>query len=522
MMGGVKQSSGDFPQLISTSMFLNDEQKLGFKFDRLTNFWVTSSVAIAQRGLTIKGFKNYLDTIKKWNIKNHNVVIDSDFLPLLRRYQVTGVKRLMESKSLLLGDEMGLGKTIQCAVALSSLGESAIVVCPNHLVQNWMSELKKWTKNLALYDRTKIPKNTRWGKLSRGVVYVVPYSQIHKLDNANCGVLICDESHLLNSVESRRTIGVANIKATQKWFLSGTAFKNHPVELWSQIILLGMRDFFGHTKSGFALGFGLCEFVEAQKLRSKPKGVGFKRPKSSPRMIPAHLKPLNDIPEHSIALLEKGLKSFYLRRDKARHLNLPPKIRNFFRLGSTGRLEKNIAKQFGDLDLYEITTPNHISELSAMRVESSLKMIQSSDFKSYATKLIESQSIVFAYHNEVLDTLVEYFKNMGVPIYTIIRGDSPDQVTDAVEWFQNTDSGVLIVSIKKGSTGLTLTNAKRICFVELDWTTAELDQCESRVHRFGKHGNTLIDYLVPSGGVDDLVLEKLQFKELNNKILEEN
>ena len=80
---------------------------------------------------------------------------------------------------------------------------------------------------------------------------------------------------------------------------------------------------------------------------------------------------------------------------------------------------------------------------------------------------------------------------------------------------------MIVISIKKGSTGLTLTNADRMCFVELDWTMAELDQCESRMHRFGKSGNVLIDYFVTKGGIDDLVLSKLQTKEMNNEILEE-
>lgn len=506
-----------FPQIFTNSTNTDWCRERGFKFNRLYGVAMSSSVATAKRELSPDTFAKYIKRIKNWNTIQSSVAICPTFRPRLRDYQIEGVTELMKSRSLLLGDEMGLGKTIQCAVALSSLGESAIVVCPNHLVRNWMSELAKWTSGLTITAHAKIKPGTRW-ELGRGHVHVVPYSQIHNLASGECGVLVCDESHFLNSGDSRRTKGVHGINAKRRWFLSGTAFKNHPTELWSQFILLKVSEFMGGSKSGFELGFGLSELIQGETLSSGPR---FGRGKAKQKRIPTHLKPIPDLTDKQMELMRVAMSPFYLRRDKSNHLDLPPKIRTFYRFGSPLKSEKQMVGRFENLELGELLSPGHVSEIAEMRISSALRMIKSKDFKNYSEMLIGHPVIVFAYHNDVLDALTDYFMDMNIPVGTIVKGDTASDIENIVEWFQNADHGVLIISIRKGSTGLTLTNAKKVCFVELDWTMADLDQCESRMHRFGKTGSALIDYVMTDGGVDDLVLNKLQPKERNNKILEE-
>ena len=505
-----------FPQVGTKSASDIECRRKGFKFNKLHNQWTSSSIAVAKRELDFDVFPKFLNRVIAWNTLQVPERVDPKFLPKLRDYQKAGVRQLMRSKSVLLGDEMGLGKTIQCAVALSSIQASAVVVCPNHLVQNWIEELGAWTQGLEIVDCTDVSKH-KWGKILSNTVRVLPYSQVHKLNDVECGVLIADECHMLNSGGSRRTKGVHGISAKQRWFLSGTAFKNHPTELWSQFVLLGVSEFMGGSKSGYELGFGLSDLIEEVKL--KGRSTGFARPK--PRSIPTHLKPKEVLEPEVLDLLSVAMSPFYLRRDKAKHLDLPPKVRTFYRLGKAGALERKQAQKFQALDLDELQTPDHVSEIAPLRIESALKLIRSKDFQEYSEKLINHPSIVFAYHNDVLGELEEFFQSRHVPFMTITKGDNPLQVQKSAKWFQSTIRGVLIVSIKKGSTGLTLTNAKRLCFVELDWTVAELDQCESRVHRYGKNENTLIDYVLTKGGMDDLVLNKLQMKETNNEVLVE-
>ena len=288
--------------------------------------------------------------------------------------------------------------------------------------------------------------------------------------------------------------------------------------MWSQLVLLGVKEFFGGTKSGFELGFGLSELIKG----SKPSGGSpFSRKSIRKKTIPTHLKPKSFLEKSTREFLQKSLEPFYLRRDKSNHLELPPKVRQFHRFGDVLKKEHEQIQRFIDLEIDDLITPDHISKIAEMRIASALRLAKSKQFKEYTEEIIKSPCIVFAYHNEALETLVDHFNKFGVPVWTIMQGDSATQISLNTDQFQGCNEGVMIISIKKGSTGLTLTNAQRICFVELDWTMADLDQCESRVHRFGKNGNVLIDYFVTKGGIDDLLLNKLQEKETNNDILEE-
>ena len=68
-------------------------------------------------------------------------------------FQLEGAKVLVESRHLLLADDMGLGKTLQVIVALRILflkGEiqTALVVAPASVLDQWRRELLKWAPEL--------------------------------------------------------------------------------------------------------------------------------------------------------------------------------------------------------------------------------------------------------------------------------------------------------------------------------------------------------------------------------------
>ena len=92
------------------------------------------------------------------------VVVDPRISQHLRPHQregviflyecITGIKE-PECFGAILADEMGLGKSVQCIAIIwtllkqniygsKSLLKKVLLVCPCSLVQNWMSEFKKW------------------------------------------------------------------------------------------------------------------------------------------------------------------------------------------------------------------------------------------------------------------------------------------------------------------------------------------------------------------------------------------
>jgi SWI/SNF-related matrix-associated actin-dependent regulator 1 of chromatin subfamily A len=508
-----------FPQIYTLTTDPDDVRRRGFRWNRVWGCFASSSMLTARNELDSVDLNRFIKKIDKWNTLTTKSRIEPDFRHRLRKYQIAGCQRLIRSRALILGDDMGLGKTIQTAVSLSAIKKSAVVICPNHLVKNWGKELNEWTWGMEIKLFTSIGQNTKWTMRDR-TIHVLPYSQAHKLDFVKCHTLVLDESHFVNTTNTRRSQAIEKIQSDRRWFLSGTPYKNHPVELWNQFVLLGVKDFFGATKSGFELGFGLSDLIRGDDKRESGSSFNKSRIKRK-HTIPTHLKPKTELNADDIALLKWALKPFYLRREKTHHLKLPPKQRVFHTFCDAVRGDSNIVKQFADIDVGEVKKIAHVSSVAELRVKSTLKMVRSKDFDAYLMNVAREPIILFAYHNEIIDELRQKLSHMKIPFKTIIKGDSPAQIDECVNWFQQCGRGVALVSIKKGSTGLTMTNAKRVVFVELDWTIAELDQCESRVHRFGKSTTTFIDYVIPNGGIENLVLNKLQQKENHNKIIHE-
>ena len=100
-------------------------------------------------------------------IPGPNSVLDwaGDLMP----FQQEGARALISSERLLLADDMGLGKTIQVIAALrilflQRLIESALVVAPASLLDQWRQELTKWVPELkAIVIRgSQLDRSWQW------------------------------------------------------------------------------------------------------------------------------------------------------------------------------------------------------------------------------------------------------------------------------------------------------------------------------------------------------------------------
>jgi SWI/SNF-related matrix-associated actin-dependent regulator 1 of chromatin subfamily A len=106
---------------------------------------------------------------------------------------------------------------------------------------------------------------------------------------------------------------------------------------------------------------------------------------------------------------------------------------------------------------------------------------------------------VFAHHISVVDTLAAKYGGLRVA-----GKDSQEARQAAVDSFQNDpDARVIVLNMKAGGVGLTLTAASDVLFVEQGWTPAEHDQAEDRCHRIGQEDTVSAWYLLAEGTIDD-------------------
>jgi SNF2 family DNA or RNA helicase len=105
------------------------------------------------------------------------------------------------------------------------------------------------------------------------------------------------------------------------------------------------------------------------------------------------------------------------------------------------------------------------------------------------------KTLVFAYHHDVIERLMEALANQGVCGFT---GSSSLRDRDrAVKRFQNDPNcRFFIGNIEASGQSITLTAARHVVFAEPDWRGTYLEQAEDRAHRIGQNHPVLVTYLL--------------------------
>ncbi|KAK8627644.1 hypothetical protein V6N13_135251 [Hibiscus sabdariffa] len=203
-------------------------------------------------------------------------VVDSDFQPVLKPYQLVGVNflLLLQRKGIggaILADEMGLGKTIQAITYLTLLKHLKndpgphLIVCPASLLENWERELKKWCPSFSVlqyHGAARAAYSKELSSLSKAGlpppfnVLLVCYSLFERhsvqqkddrkiLKRWHWSCVLMDEAHALKDKNSYRWKNLMSVarNAKQRLMLTGTPLQNDLHELWSMLEFM-MPDLF--------------------------------------------------------------------------------------------------------------------------------------------------------------------------------------------------------------------------------------------------------------------------------------
>jgi len=162
---------------------------------------------------------------------------DEDYLP----FQVIGIESMLSMDNVLLADEMGLGKTIQIIGYINaSRPAKVLIVCPNSLRRNWISECEKWLDPELLEKYGEIEQCTSAAFFPSDFV-VASYEGFTKwsvvLKNEVWDVVIFDEAHLLKNRSTKRASAAAlfNDFKGKKIMATGTPICNYPYEIFPLI-----------------------------------------------------------------------------------------------------------------------------------------------------------------------------------------------------------------------------------------------------------------------------------------------
>lgn len=441
-------------------------------------------------------------------------------------YQLEGVRYALDHQRCIFGDQPGLGKTLQaiCTVVKAHMeavryGESfpVLVICPAALKVNWQREFKKFSgiSAVILDDRNKDCWH-RFYELKRPdgdpytPVFITNYESLKKffVVDVKAGQrlsqrsikfddriklfrsIIIDESHKCKSSSTQQSKYVEGICKGKRWVfaLTGTPVVNNNTDLIQQLRILGRLD------KDFG---GLRRFVS--RFCDGPK-------KSS------NIRELN----------YRLWMSCFFRREKAKVLSqLPDKMRQYITCDITNRKEYNDAEK--DLIQYLRDYRNASDKEIAKSLRGEV-MVRMGILKQLAAKgKVKAVSdfihditdggeklIIFAYLKDVVDALKQEFPDA----VTVTGSDNINQKQSAVDRFQNDpDCRLIILNYKSGGTGLTLTAASRVGFIEFPWTFADCEQAEDRAHRNGQKNAVNCYYFLGDRTIDRYMYHVIQTKK---------
>ena len=432
-------------------------------------------------------------------------------------YQKQGIAYALEKKRCIMGDEPGLGKTAQAIGTMTASGAwPVLVICPASLKENWRREFKKFgdvnaiilndaNKNTWQYFYESKKKNgeplvkafiVNYESLKKFFVLRIKRQQRFTLKSVEFDKridlfksVIIDESHKCKSSRTQQSKFVQGICKNKEYILelTGTPVVNNNEDLIQQLNILGRLEDFGGYK----------------KFEERYCGGANKS---------SHIKELNYY-----------LNKFcFFRRQKKDVLKwLPEKTRVTLVTDIDNRNEYNTAKRdvikyLKDWKKADDDKLQRAIRGAVMVKMGILKQISSKGKTKAAIEFIHNmidsgeKLIVFCFLKQVVQELKKEFPKA----VTVTGDDNEKEKQRSVDSFQSDpDTKLIILNYRSGGTGLTLTAASNVLFVEFPWTYADCCQAEDRAHRNGQKNAVTCTYLLGKDTIDEYMYNLIQTKK---------
>lgn len=440
-------------------------------------------------------------------------------------YQVVGAEWLAPRAQALLADDMGLGKSCQAIRACDIRGfKDVLIVCPAAVRINWEREFEKFSP----LDRPCAVISSGADKVPSHGVVIVSYDLLvthaHKFKTQDWDALIIDEAHFIKERSAKRTKAIYGrgsnfpgiaAKAKCVWRLTGTPAPNDASELWTHLKSAGVIsdpywDFTFRYCSGFNSDYGY-------------KITGHK----------------------NVDELKALLSQFMLRRTKEQVMSELPPIRY---------QQITVERSAVDLDLvfYEQmrckTTEQFFDELKVAdtTLRQALNTVSDSHqpnedrlgiLESFGPSLVTLRRYIgMAKLPAICDILAEELKadpTMKVVLFgvhqcviegaraklakfgaTTLYGLTPPikRQRNIDKFMRDPKCRVFVGNIQAAGTGITLTSACEVVFLEQDWVPSANAQAAMRCHRIGQTRPVRVRVFALAKSVDEQVQLTLRRK----------
>ena len=447
----------------------------------------------------------------------------------LRNYQHKGVAWLKFLKDIqvggILADDMGLGKTLQAICSISP-GERTLIVAPTSVLSNWINQIKNFRpclkatiyhgKNRNLFEKQDIAIQDSDSKNSDINIffdctitsYAILRLDINLIKNINWDYIILDESQNIKNPESLVTKAAYTLQAKSKLTITGTPIENDLKDLWSQFNFLNPNML--RNKDEFdknllkPIVFG--DKKKLQNLKSKVKPFILRRLKKD---VAKDLPSRTDITLQAEFSEEerKIYNAMYILTKKEAIENLA--ANNIISaLSAILRLRQACCH-------FSLIPGQYINIERSAKIEVLIEHLNSSMLNGH-------KALVFSQWTSFLD-LIEKELNKENIVYSRLDGTTKNR-SEVVDAFQTQDDiKVMLLSLKAGGVGITLTAADHVYIMDPWWNPFVEEQAADRAHRIGQVNPVIVHrIIVPDTIEENILILQSKKKEVASLILDNN
>lgn len=389
-----------------------------------------------------------------------------------------------------IGDfsEMGSGKSLSALALIVRVGKKAMVVCPPHLVNNWLNEIEK---------HTNLKGSPHFLRPSDDVdVYVTPYTQLTKCEAIFKIVftVVADEAHYLKNLDAKRTMTFHHFFSPHPpeyfMYLTGTPIKNRIPEIYSMLILFGLGPnspkILEHYRSFYTF---CCRFTNVKQTNYGNKYEGMK----------------------NVEELRKFINPFVIRHG-AEVLNLPE-------LSETSIVVSYAENDKLDQAFQRFTDSGIGADITVKRDSAVATAPFTSQLVLEALDSGNGPVVVFSDHKKPLEIMG--LELSGKRVATINGDTNMAKRQDYVDSLNRGQLDVLLCTIGAASSGLNMTGSCLIILNDPPWVSGDLQQLIKRIHRIGQTRPCRIVKVLGSKTVDKIYKALAGKERVINKVIKE-
>ena len=453
--------------------------------------------------------------------------IPTTFKATLRPYQKNGFTWLNYMNKLgfgaCLADDMGLGKTVQMLAFFDKMRKDnknakVLLIVPASLMGNWMKEAEKFTPSMSV----SILHGTAGGNMNSepdkdAFLTITTYGMTVRhpeLEKINWDCLVLDEAQAIKNPVSKQTRQIKKLHTRMKIAMTGTPIENDLTNLWS------LFDFLNKGLLGSSEEFRKY----CKSLEDRPEGYAKLKSMISPfmlRRVKTDKSIISDLPDkcEQVEYVDFSKKQVVLYKKYVSELEKKLNQQDNG-VQAMSDMERRGLVLSSIIRLKQICNhPDQYMGQSAYEEKDSGKFAMLRDICETIYEKRE-RVLVFTQFTEIIphldDFLAKIFHKRGLVLH---GGTTVKKRGRLVEEFQGEDYvPYMILSVKAGGTGLTLTKANHVIHFDRWWNPAVENQATDRAYRIGQKNNVMIHKLVCKGTIE----EKIDMLIESKKDLAEN